>query len=317
MMRRMPPDRAGRILDLALDVLMRPRVRRWRRWSFLVTLPAAALAATVVDLRSGALVVAARMALWTAVALVAWRIGGERGEAVRDLLMHPRVRRLVRAEVDVVLAIPRLALAALVTRPPRALRYSRGDAGPLVAAALVPSVVAEALLVHLLIPSGWVVAHIVAAVVHGYALVWLLGWGLGSRAYPHRVGDGALVARNGPLFRVRVPLDSIAGATARRERAAGAGVLGDGVAAREDAALLPSRGRVDLWLDLDRPVLVRRPLGEPLAVTRLALASDDAEALVALLRAGGAPERRCGRRAVAALAGGELAGGLRDALQPA
>ena len=104
------------------------------------------------------------MALWRAVALSAWRVGGERGEAVRDLLMHPRVRRLVRAEVDVVLALPRLASTALVARPPRALRCSRGDAGPIVVAALVPSVDRRGALVHLLLPADWVVVHLVAAV---------------------------------------------------------------------------------------------------------------------------------------------------------
>jgi hypothetical protein len=90
---------------------MRTNVRRVRRWAFLVTLPIAVLVASVADLRSGALVVAARVALWLAIAIVAWRVGGERGQAVLDLLMHPRARALMRAETDVVLAFPRLLCA--------------------------------------------------------------------------------------------------------------------------------------------------------------------------------------------------------------
>ena len=87
---------------------------------------------------------------------------------------------------------------------------------------------------------------------------------------------------------------------------------------RDGAALLPSRGRVDVWLELDRPVLVRRPLGEPLAVTRIALASDDPGELVRSLTAVPAPvPADGGRTALSVLGGLELAGGLGDALAPA
>ncbi len=53
--------------------------------------------------------IAVRAALW--VAVVAWRLGGERGEALRDLLMHPRGRAFARAELDMLTALPRLLLA--------------------------------------------------------------------------------------------------------------------------------------------------------------------------------------------------------------
>src|SRR5688500_9611202 len=86
------------------------RGRRLRRWSFLVTLPASVAAALAVGLGTGAAVVAVRLALGLIVLAVAWRVGGERGEAVRDLLMHPRARRYLRTELRVV-AAPAVALA--------------------------------------------------------------------------------------------------------------------------------------------------------------------------------------------------------------
>jgi uncharacterized membrane protein YfcA len=52
-----------------------------------------------------------------------------------------------------------------------------------------------------------------------------------------------------------------------------------GLVLRDGAALLPARGRVDVWLELDRPVMVRRPLSDPVAVCRIAPASDEHEAL--------------------------------------
>jgi hypothetical protein len=58
-----------------------------------------------------------------------------------------------------------------------------------------------------------------AGIAHAYALVWLLSLGFGPRAYPHRLARGALVARNGPLYRACAPVDAVVGAVARRERA--------------------------------------------------------------------------------------------------
>jgi hypothetical protein len=52
-----------RELDRLLAFLMRPDVRRLRRWSFVLTLPAA-LAFSVVGLQGGALVLGLRFAVW-------------------------------------------------------------------------------------------------------------------------------------------------------------------------------------------------------------------------------------------------------------
>lgn len=38
--------------------------------------------------------------------IAAWRMGGDRGDALRDLLMHPRARAFGRAELDILTAVP-------------------------------------------------------------------------------------------------------------------------------------------------------------------------------------------------------------------
>jgi hypothetical protein len=267
-------------------------VRRVRRWSFVLTVPVAIVFARVYGVEQGAFVIGARVALWLAVAIFAWRLGGERGEAVRDLLMHPRARALMRAERDIVAALPLLVLRG---RGAPAFRYTRGSQGLPLALAFTPPVLAEAVAAHLLIGGGWI-AWVVTG-LHAYTLLWLWAFMLGPYAYPHRPG----VLRSGALYRVVVPPGTLVRATERRERVPGE----RGLVERDGAVLLPSRGRVELWLEFAKPVRVQRPLGEPLLTTCVAVASDDPDALAAALLAPPRPEVG----GVAALAVAELAYG--------
>ena len=163
---------------------------------------------------------------------------------------------------------------------------------------------------HLLLPSAWLAAHVAAAAVHAYALLWLLGWALGPRAYRHRVARGTLVVRNGALYRARVPLEDIVAITPRRQAVGGTA----GVVLRDGAALLPARRRVDVWLELSRPVTVERPLGEPVSVTRLALAADDPPAVGAAVAAAGRPGAGHRRRHLAVWDGATAADAASGAL---
>jgi hypothetical protein len=141
---------------------------------------------------------------------------------------------------------------------------------------------AEAAVVHLLLPREWLWVHLALAVVHLYCLLWLFAWAAGPRLCPHRVTAGCLLVRGGVLYESRVPLDAVAGAVVRRRRVPGeAGLVID-----RGAVLLPARRSVDLWLELARPVTVARPLGEAVSTRRLAIAADDPERLAALLTRG-------------------------------
>lgn len=153
--------------------------------------------------------------------------------------------------------------------------------------------------------------------VHAYMLVWLWGFALGPRAYPHRVGPRTAVLRAGPMYRVLVPRSAVLTATNRRKRVYGQ----RGLVAGDEAVLLPVRGRVDVWLELSEPVRVQRPLHEPLHTRRLAIASDDPKGMIELLLAL-APET-CSTRDVYAFDGGlgllatlDLASFARDVAQP-
>jgi hypothetical protein len=263
-----------RLLDRFLDLLMQPRVRRIRRWSSVVTLPVFLVLLYTGNLATGAAVVAVRVALFAAVVVAALRVKGERGEALRDLLMHPRARAFLRAELDVLLTLPRVALGRR-GRSPASFRYDRGGGERLaMAGAFTPAILAEAVPLHLLLPPSWTVAHVASAALHAYALLWLWGWALGPRAWPHAVRGATLVVRGGALHRLCVPLDAIRLVTVERRTHRGDGqVRVDGT-----TALLPARNRTDVVLELNAPVRFERPLAEPATVTRVELASDDPEA---------------------------------------
>jgi hypothetical protein len=298
----------GRLTDRLIAWLMRPRVRRLRRWSFLVTVPVAFVVGHVYGVHQGLLVIAIRAALWGAVAVLAWRLRDERGEALRDLLMHPRGRAFARAELDMLTALPRLAVAA--RRREAGMSYHRGTFGVAMALAFTPVVVTEAAAMHLLLRGG--IAAWILTGLHAYALVWLWGFFLGSRAYPHRVGPRTAVLRDGPLYRVQLPLAAVTGVTARTERLP----EGGGLTERDGAVLLGARGRVDVWLELAEPVKVQRPLHEPLTTRRLAVASDDPEALAGRLLSRFPARAPHSEPSLGLLAALDLAGLGRDALQP-
>lgn len=301
-----------RMLDGLMAWLMRPRVRRVRRWSFVITLPVALVVGHVVGLEQGALVLAIRIALWGAVAVAAWRLRGERGEVLRDVLMHPRGRAFARAEFDVLTALPRLLAGRLRRRPPAGAAYHRGTFGFALGMALTPVVLAEAVVLHLLLGGGalaWV-----QTALHGYMLLWLWGFALGARAFPHRIGSRAAVLRSGPMYRAAVPLSAIVRATARTER------VGDrGLHERDGAVLLAARGRVDVWIELSEPVRVQRPLHEPLTTRRIAVASDEPDVLAAHLLSGAraGASRAAGPSRFEGLLVLDVAGLVRDAAQPA
>ena len=282
-------------------LVLSDRGRRVRRWSFLVTLPGAFAAALAVGLGAGIALVAARFVLALIVVGVAWRLGGERGEAVRDLLMHPRVRRYVRVEMRV-LGMPFAAMARPWRCAPGEFSYHRGDERPAVALALLPMLFAEAAVVHLLLPGSWLWAHLAVAAVHVYGLLWLFAWAAGPRLRPHRIAGGSLLVRGGVLHEARVPLDAVTAVAVRRRSVGGVA----GFSIDDGAVLLPARRRVDLWLDLAQPIMVVRPLGPPVWTSRIAIAADEPGRLATVFETQPAGAVHRSKRAHALLALPEL-----------
>lgn len=273
------------LVDDILSWLMRPPVRRVLRWSFVVTLPLCILLINMRGLDAVLVVFAVEFVAFMFVLGLAARLGGERGQLILDFVMHPAVRRFMRSEALIVLALPRALLRAARRRrrTESEFPYAKASAELPLAIAFVPAFVAEATVVHLLLPGsiGWLKLALLALSLYG--LLWILGWAVGLHSFPHRFRGDLLELRLGSLYRALVRLDSIVGV--RRESAK------DGTRTRLDAAdgeaALRVGGRVDLHLTLDRPTLVERPFGEPLAVTSISFAADDPPGLAARLQSRG------------------------------
>lgn len=295
---------AGRAVDALFELLMRPRVRRLRRWSFVVTVPAgvalfrgAGLRPSLGDgLAAGLALAALDLALLATVAFAGTRLlGAQRREIVLDFLMHPSVRRLLRTELELQLTLPRALVRRLHAgaREPE-FTYHRGSWELGFALALMPALATEALIVHLVIPPEWPWVRAGAAALHAIGMLYVLAFAVGPRVYPHRIAGDVLELRSGALYRARVPLAAIVAAERRRGRVERAVELGD------DGARLGAQGRVDLALSLSEPVAVERPFGEPFETTTIAIAADDPEAMLAAIErgrlAGREPVRERSRR---------------------
>ena len=308
-----PRSRVVRVFDTTFGFLLRPHVRRVRRWSFLVTVPAGVLVARELridpgeGLLAGAAIAALEALLFVCVLAAGGRLlGRERRDALLDLLMHPVVRRAVVGEARMLATFPRLLWHRVRLPPGDAFSYHRGSNELGLAIALLPAALAEGAAVHLLLPDGWVWPQVVLAVLHVYAMLMLLAWAVGERTEPHRLHDGVLHVRAGQLLRADVPLADIARIELQtRREGQRTGFIRDVV---PQSARLAVGGRTDVVLHLRRPVLVERPLADPAAVTLLSIRVDEAARLAHAVQAHrrSPVERRHDGRLLAWLAPGEL-----------
>lgn len=311
--------RAILLFDRVFGFLLRPGVRRCRRWAFLVTIPLGLVVANQLGLRPSiehglliaALLLAVDVVILVGVAQLGTVLfGQERRDALLDLLMHPLARRAVAGELRLFGVYPR-ALRGRRRRSDGRLRfaYHRGSSSLGFALALLPGVAAEATAFHLLLPDDWLIFKLALLGLTLYGAVMMVGLALAERVYPHELDDATLTIRGGTLYRASIALENIAAIERRRERAG----LQSGLILDGDAARIVARGRTDLALTLRDPVLLQRPIGDPVAVTRLALAIDDPAALVAALAAPPPSRPQAARRRFArwlpALDGIELAVG--------
>lgn len=292
-----------RYFDRILELLSRAEVKRARRWSFLVTLPVGIAIGSQLGLRpspeNGLLVAALMIALDVAVLVAVTTLGvgllgRERRDVLLDLLMHPVARRAITGELRVFGVYPR-ALLWRLGRPRRdrlRFTYHRGSSSLVIAIAILPAVAAEAAAFHLLLPDAWVVVKLALLVLTAYSVVMMVGLAVGERVYPHELTSATLTLRSATLYRAAIPLHDIANAELRRERAGGRG----GLLLDDDGARIVARGRTDLVLTLHRPVLIERPLGDPVAVRRLAVAVDDPAGLVEAIASPPPPQSPARRR---------------------
>lgn len=208
-------------------------------------------------------------------------LGAERRDALLDLLMHPFARRAIIGEARMLLTLPAALAARLRTPKGEAFACHRGTYELGFALALLPALLAEATIVHLLLPAGWFWAHVGLAALHLYAAVMLLSWAVATRTSPHRVREGWLELRGGRLYRADVAAGAVAGAEVRRRRDG----QRTGLDVDWDVPRLAVAGRTDVLLRFTHPVVLVRPLADPLSVTSLEVAVDDPEPFVAAIAA--------------------------------
>lgn len=283
----MPNPIAVRLFDAALGFLLRPRVRRLRRWAFLVTVPLGVLVGRSVGLDLGEGVALGAAAALVDVAVVvcltlagARLLGQERRDALLDLLMHPVARRAIVGEARMLLTLPTALLRRLRARRHEEFPAYRGSHALGLSIALLPAMVAEGAAIHLLLPDAWLWPKAIFAALHVYGVVMMLSWAVGERTAPHRLRNGELQLHAGPLYRAHVAVEQVAAvAIAHRRDGQRSGlVLGDG------SARLAVSGRTDVLLRFAVPVHLERPLAEPLPVTELAIAVDDPARFVAAVQ---------------------------------
>lgn len=280
----MPNPIAVRVFDFVLGFLLRPRIRRVRRWSFIVTLPLGLLVGRSLGLDLGDGVVLGVLGALLDLAIVAGvalggarLLGQERRDALLDLLMHPVARRAIIGEARMLSTIPLVLLRRLRRRRGAEFAAHRGSHELGFAVALLPAMLAEGGAVHLLLPDGWFWPKLILAGLHAYGVIMVLSWAVGEHTQPHRLKDGVLYLRPGQLYRTRVEATQVAGVeiASRRDGQRTGLVLGG------DVPRLAVSGRTDVLLRFATPVRVERPLGEPVDVTELAIAVDDPARFVA------------------------------------
>lgn len=193
----------ARTFDWVFGVLMRPRIRRLRRWAFLVTVPAGLFGAKALgidlNVRTGlkAGIALATLDLAVLLAIGTRVLGRERRDVLLDFLMHPTARRAIAAEARTLLILPRALRRRLRQPAGREFAYHRGTNELGFVLALLPAAFAEGAAVHLLLHGAPTWLRLAIAAVHLYGILMLLGLALGPRVHPHRVSDRTLHLRGG------------------------------------------------------------------------------------------------------------------------
>ena len=194
-------------------------------------------------------------------------------EGAGAVLGRGRAARLVADEVSML----RYLVRPPVDRAPdagAAFGYHRTAGWGAIVFALSLAVAAEATAVHFLV-AGWSgTAAWVLTALSLYSGLWLVADWRATRNRPLRLKADRLLVRVGLRWSARIPLSAVE--TARRA-AAGEAFDGDG----ELSTALP--GPPDVVLELDRLVTLEGPFGIDREVTRLAVAVDEPEALLAAL----------------------------------
>jgi hypothetical protein len=167
--------------------------------------------------------------------------------------------------------VPLLGVRALLPQPPNEFRYDRSNNFGLVAIvfAIVGALEGAVVAFFLMGRISWLAWLDAAATA--YAVLWLIGLGLGPRVYPHRLLADALQIRLGVLYRATVPFAAIVSA---EQKSAVTGWRTE-CAIEGASAYFRVDGRTDVVLALSAPCQVDRLIRASALVDTFYLAVDD------------------------------------------
>lgn len=187
----------------------------------------------------------------------------------------------IRLEARIVLAAIRFVLCGFRLRRPAGFSYDRKSDTAVMLLVFAALAVPEMLVLDLLLIHHPLVRTI-SDVLHGYAIVWILGTVASTRLQPHAVNDHAATFRIGPFMSTTVDRANIVSLGRRRLNDGGRNerrTLG------RDACVfaLPDAGEL-VECVLSEPVVVERGLLAPRCVNRLFIEADEPAALINALR---------------------------------
>ncbi len=247
------------------------------RYTWLVTLVAFVVLAQEFGVAAGAALLAIELSLTLGVALVAWRVSGARREFLLGVLLPPIARRLLAAEWRILCALPAGLIERRADRRAGAevrFAYRRGSSELAFGVALLPALLAELVIVHLLLAGAPEVVRWTLTLLSLYAMLWVIGFITGLVLLPHRVHRGEIAVRFSALHLLRLRgADVVDVQVFERRDGDRSGVLVDGREVRFQMG-----GRTNVRLDLGRPTRLVRPIAAPVDVTTVFLWADDSEA---------------------------------------
>jgi hypothetical protein len=192
------------------------------------------------------------------------------------------LRRGVMFEVRLYLSLFRWVTRRPVTPSPQvhAFGYTR-DVTPLLWLWIFASAI-EIPFLHLLIP--WPTVRIVALVLGGWGVAWMIGFLATLKVHPHLLSDYALRVRSGHSTDITIPFEAIATiAVQRRDLPSSSRTLQPRETSSGMDLQVSVSGQVNVHVVLRQPTTVPTPKGS-MEITELSFLADDAQALVSRAR---------------------------------
>lgn len=130
----------------------------------------------------------------------------------------------------------------------------------------------------------WRSVRVIALVLGGYGLIWMIGLFASLRVHPHVVGPAGLRVRSGTTVDVTVPWDAVAAVRSRYRSLPASHTVQVERNGDELALNVGTGGQTNIDVVFHRPTVVTVPKGPREPATHLRFYADDPDALTARAR---------------------------------